>query len=193
MLGNDVVDLSDAETFESALHPRFDARVFAAPERALLAQARDRSALRWSLWAAKEAAFKAARRLDPALPFHPRAFVVERGLVRHAARRFRVRAWRSGPLIHAVAELAALPASGALARSCALPPGASPGAAARALARALAARLLGADPAELEIVSGEGRVPQLLRRGAASGLALSLSHHGRFAGCALAAAPRGAP
>lgn len=193
MLGNDVVDLSDAETLESTLHPRFDARVFSAPERALLARAADRRALRWSLWAAKEAAFKAARRLDPALCFHPRAFVVERGLVRHAARCFRVRIARSGVLIHAVAELAEVPASGALARSCTVAPGASPGAAARALARSVAARLLGADPAELEIVPGAGRAPRLLHRGAASGLALSLSHHGRFAGCALAAAAAGTP
>jgi phosphopantetheinyl transferase (holo-ACP synthase) len=187
MLGNDIVDLADPEACESALHPRFDARVFAAPERVLLAGAADRGALRWALWAAKEAAYKAARQLDPALHFHPRAFVVQRDVVRHATRCFRLRVTRSGELIHAVAEPADLPPRSALARSCVVPPGTSPGAAARALARRVGALLLGVDRSELEIASS-GRLPRLLLRGADCGVELSLSHHGRFAGCALAPA-----
>jgi len=58
MLGNDIVDLADPEACESTLHPRFDARVFAAPERVLLAAAADRGALRWALWAAKEREYR---------------------------------------------------------------------------------------------------------------------------------------
>jgi phosphopantetheinyl transferase (holo-ACP synthase) len=190
MLGNDVVDLADPEAREDALHPRFDARVFGEPERALLEAASERPTLRWALWAAKEAAYKAARRLDPALPFHPLAFVVEGDLVRHGARRFRVQVARSAGAVHAVALAAPLAARGALARVCAVPAGSSPGAAARALARRAAAALLGADPDELEVAL-EGRLPRLLLRGADCGLTLSLSHHGRLAACALA--PAGAP
>ena len=188
MLGNDVVDLADPEALEAALHPRFDGRVFAAGERARLAAAgAGRSALRWALWAAKEAAFKAARQQDPGLPFHPRAFVVDGGLVRHGARCFRVRMLRSADALHAIALPAERSLRRAAARVAALPPGASPGAAARALARGVAAALLGADAEELEIVR-DGRVPRLLRRGAPCPVALSLSHHGRFAACAVALA-----
>ena len=53
MLGNDVIDLADPET--SSRHPRFDARVFGATERALLARSEDAGRLRQVLWAAKEA------------------------------------------------------------------------------------------------------------------------------------------
>jgi len=187
MLGNDVVDLGDPEAREAALHPRFDARVFGESERALLEAAAERPALRWALWAAKEAAYKAARRLDPALPFHPRSFVVEGDLVRHGARRFRVRVERSAGAVHAVALAIELEARGALARVCAVPAGSSPGAAARALARRAAAALLGVPPGAFE-VARDGRVPRLLLRGAACGLTLSLSHHGRLAACALAPA-----
>ena len=68
-------------------------------------------------------------------------------------------------------------------RRCAAKP--RPGAPRAALALRAAARLLGAAAEELEIVR-EGRCPRLLRRGGPSGLALSLSHHGRFAAFALA-------
>jgi phosphopantetheinyl transferase (holo-ACP synthase) len=192
MLGNDVVDLADPEAREVALHPRFDARVFAAGERILLERAAERGTLRWALWAAKEAAYKAARQLDPALRFHPRAFVVEGSRVLHAERCFRVRVERTGDALHAVAEAAGRAAGAALARACRVPSEASPGAAARALARRAAAAWLGAPLDELEIVSCE-RVPRLLLRGAPCGLALSLSHHGRFAACALARREAGAP
>ena len=58
-------------------------------------------------------------------------------------------------------------------------------AAARRLAVRAAARLLGCDPGELAIVAA-GRVPRLFRAGAPCAAVLSLSHHGRFAGFALA-------
>ena len=63
----------------AALHPRFDRRVLADEERALLAAASDtetRHRLRWTMWAAKESAFKYLRQTEPGLPFHPREFAV---------------------------------------------------------------------------------------------------------------------
>ena len=54
MVGNDVVDLGDAETRGGPSHPRFDARVFAPAELAALAASAAPNRLRWSLWAAKE-------------------------------------------------------------------------------------------------------------------------------------------
>jgi phosphopantetheinyl transferase (holo-ACP synthase) len=200
LLGDDLVDLADAEAAEAALHPRFDARAFAPAERAALAAAADRHALRWTLWAAKEAAYKAARRRDPAVRFHPRAFVVAGDVVTHASGRYRVAVRRAGSALHAISAaeggrwpfVELLPAgsnstidhrprSGIGRVAC----GETPGAAARRLAIAAAARLLRCDPRELAIAKA-GRVPELLRAGAPTGAGLSLSHHGRFAGFALA-------
>jgi phosphopantetheinyl transferase (holo-ACP synthase) len=185
VIGNDVVDLADPEAREVALHPRFDARVFAEGERALLRLSAERPRLRWALWAAKEAAYKCARQLDPGARFHPRELVVEGDVVRHGARRFLVRVREEGGALHAVA----VPVRGAARGVCA---GVArcegdAGSAARGLALAAAARRLGAAPEELEIVRS-GRRPLLLRRGRPAGLALSLSHHGRFAAFALAPA-----
>lgn len=77
MIGNDVVDLGDADCLPGGLHPRFDARVFSRSELALLDRCADRDRTRWALWAAKESAYKAARRLDPRTVFSPSRFVVE--------------------------------------------------------------------------------------------------------------------
>lgn len=184
MIGNDVVDLADPEAHPEALHPRFDARVFAPEERARLARSADPARLRWALWAAKEAAYKAARQLDPAARFHPRAFVAEAGAVRFGARRFLVAVRETGAALHAVA-LPAQGAPGALRAGVVRCHGEA-GSAARSLALRTAARMLGAPAAELEILR-EGRIPLLVRRGRPAGLSLSLSHHGRFAAFALVA------
>ena len=77
MIGNDVVDLRDPETHAGSIHPRFDARVMATSERAWLAGRPTPDRDRWMLWAAKEAAYKAMRRLDSTLVFSPSRFVVE--------------------------------------------------------------------------------------------------------------------
>ena len=62
-IGNDIVDL---KYLEPDLHPRFIKRVFSPTERQRVSS--DRSAL-WLNWAAKEAAYKAVRRLDPSIIF----------------------------------------------------------------------------------------------------------------------------
>ncbi|MGH7855988.1 MAG: 4'-phosphopantetheinyl transferase family protein, partial [Candidatus Binatia bacterium] len=77
MVGNDVIDLRDPETAPGSQHPRFDARVFAPAERALLGASTDARRLRWILWAAKEAAYKVARKIDARAVFSPRRFVVD--------------------------------------------------------------------------------------------------------------------
>jgi phosphopantetheinyl transferase (holo-ACP synthase) len=183
VIGNDVVDLRDPESAPAALHPRFDARAFCDEERACLAAAADPGRLRWALWAAKEAAYKAARRLDPSLRFHPRRFVVEGDAVRHGQRRFRVRVREAGGALHAVAAAEGCDPERALAASAAVGEARAPGAA-RALALAAAAPLFAAAPGELAVVR-EGRLPRLLLRGSPAPAVLSLSHHGRFAAFAL--------
>ena len=71
MLGNDIVDLGDADSRPESFRPRFDARVFSPEERRAISRDRDPLARRWAHWAAKEAAYKLAKQLDPGLIFSP--------------------------------------------------------------------------------------------------------------------------
>jgi len=197
MLGNDVVDLSDPETRPGARHPRFDARVFTREERAALAAAPDPERLRWSLWAAKEAAYKCLKKLAPETAFSPVRFAVRlgadgTGTVEAGGRRLRAALYREGDALHAVVTDAADPQVGVLRALAELPAeaGAEGGAsqAVRALAREAAAAELDCHPGELAIVL-EGRLPRLRRRGGLPTLDLSLSHHGRFLAAALERTP----
>lgn len=77
-VGNDLVDLADPQSQPDAIHPRWDERVFTPEERETLFQDGDPHTLRWLLWAAKESAFKAAKKLDASVWFQPRAFVTQR-------------------------------------------------------------------------------------------------------------------
>ena len=79
MVGNDVVDLRDPESAPETLHPRFDTRVFSEAERAAIAASPDAARLRWKLWAAKEAAYKLARKISPTTIFAPARFEVALG------------------------------------------------------------------------------------------------------------------
>jgi phosphopantetheinyl transferase (holo-ACP synthase) len=193
MLGNDVVDLGDPEA--RLAHPRFDARVFTREERAALRGSPDPERLRWSLWAAKEAAYKCLKKRAPETVFSPARFAVRlaadgTGSVDCGGRRLRLAVFREGDALHAVASDGADPGA-ALRVLAELPAAQDASQAVRALARAAAAPVLGCAPREIEIVR-EGRVPRLRRRGAPVDLDLSLSHHGRYLEAALASA-RGAP
>ena len=190
MLGNDVVDLRDPET--RTRHPGFDARVFTRAERCRLMRVADPHAMRQMLWAAKESAYKAARRIDPGTVFSPVRFEVERlangiGCVRHASARFRIALQRDGDCLHAVAtheHAQALPLLGV-----AVVHGRDPGRVARSLAVAGVSRALGVGPGALA-VRRRGRIPELHLEGSPLPAPLSLSHHGRFAAyAALATAP----
>jgi len=183
MIGDDVVDLADPEARADALHPRFDARVFAPAERAALAASADPGRLRWVLWAAKEAAYKLASQRDPRVVFSPRRFAVSLGarlpgrvLWPGGAARVQVR--RVGDAAHATARPLDAPGGG-LARGVArIAPGDDPSREARELARRGVARRLGLDARALYVVR-RGRIPRLELPGGRA-LALSLSHHGAF-------------
>jgi phosphopantetheinyl transferase (holo-ACP synthase) len=200
MLGNDVIDLGDPEARPGALHPRFDARVFTREEQAELAREGSPERLRWRLWAAKEAAYKCVRKLDPAVHFAPARFAVScdgdgRGSVEHAGRRLRVAWWEEGEAVHALATDGADPERALMHAVATLPAAASGGpacasAAVRALALDAVARHLGCAVSELAIVDA-GRVPRVHRRGVPLDLDLSLSHHGRLVAFAVETLPRG--
>jgi hypothetical protein len=189
VIGNDVVDLGDPE-LRGERHPRFDARVFDARERARIDAPGAPPWLRWALWAAKEAAYKLVCRRDPGRGFSPRRFQVRlgadlRGAVRAPGepRPLPVRVSRQGDALHAVAHEPGLDPRALLA---ALAAGDGSSEAARALACGRLAECLGAPPAALSVVR-RGRIPELRLDGELAPLALSLSHHGRYV--AFAAAP----
>lgn len=141
MVGNDVVDLRDPDS-DAGTHPRrFDERVFSSSEQQMLRQSdvsgqrsefahrSGSSRLRWRLWAAKEAAFKAARKRDTATVFSPPRFEVEfsgadAGRVTHRPKCgtvecFDLRWWQTEDAVHAVAKAASAGSDAPLERSSA--------------------------------------------------------------------------
>jgi hypothetical protein len=181
VLGNDVVDLAERDGPER--HPRYDARAFDDAERRLIAREAAPERLRQLLWAAKESAFKALRRLDPAAIFSPRRYAVEldealRGRVRTPNGLVFVRGRIDGDCVHVVATDRADPGA-SLLQGVARSSDADASRAARALAiEGLSARLARA-PGELR-VERVNRMPVLRLRGCSIPAVLSLSHHGRF-------------
>jgi phosphopantetheinyl transferase (holo-ACP synthase) len=190
-VGNDVVDLGDPETRPEATHPRFDARVFDEGERRALGESSAQGRLRWTFWAAKESAFKAARKLDPDVRFLPRRFSVHllddvRAEVRHRIGRFHVWLEEAQDWVHATAAPAARGRR---------PPGfrverlEQAGFDASQRARDLALEILapivpGASDAARIVTSGG--IPELRDGERRLPVDLSLSHHGRMVACAWA-------
>src|SRR5262249_59028140 len=125
------------------------------------------------LWAGREGAYKHGAGAERALRFAHRRFRVDaaRGVVEHEGRSVRV-AWSDGPGW-----------VGCCAWSGATPPRVvvEEGTDVRSLARRLLVPLIG----DFEIVRPGGGAPEVWRRGApVPGVAVSLSHDGRFVGCA---------
>ena len=159
----------DPETRRHALHPRFDARVFAPRERARAARRRRSPiALRWALWAAKEAAYKAARRRDAAraLPSAVSFAGRRRRGDRDAAGRYRVRVDARGECracrrrVRRPKRARRRARASRAARAADDEPGRRR--AQRSRSRA-AAQLLGCAPGELAVASA-ARVPHLAAR-----------------------------
>ena len=184
-VGNDIVDLRDPGSQPTAIHPRFDSRVFTADERRQLddASPSERHVLRWTLWAAKESTFKLVQQQDESVPFHPRSFEVR--LTRDG---FAVVTFSGSPLqvsldvtderVHAVSWLDAgtRPVSG-IDQPARCPVGKEASRLVRAAAARAVGQRLGIAAGEVEI---EGRIPRATRNGRRLPVDLSLSHHGRF-------------
>jgi len=185
-IGNDIVDLADPETRHQGLHRRFDERVFRPEERALLGGGESGHVMRWALWAAKESAYKAEKRLDPDVVFSPKQFAVELsalpggrgvagGQVEHRGHVLDLQVHVDGTSLHAVAT------STRAARARLLwsvdRAVSDPSATVRRLAATGIASALDLDPSDIQIA---GRPPVALHRGRPLLTDLSLSHHGRF-------------
>jgi phosphopantetheinyl transferase (holo-ACP synthase) len=197
MVGNDIVDLGDADCRAAATHPRFDERVFTAGERRLIESSAAPEPMRWLLWAAKESAYKLLRKLDPSLAFvpcrltvQPQSVVSDRshptkdgdlmqaGTVRHGSGCVRFRVVRNVDALHVIAQLpqgsgrALLAMVGETQSEC-------PSVAVRRMAIEAIAAQSGVRAQELRIVR-EGGIPRLHWRGRRVPIDVSLSHHGRF-------------
>ena len=189
-VGNDVVDLRHPLCQPDAIHPRFDSRAFSAREIALLVATQKAHQMRWSLWAAKESAFKALRKLDSRVRFIPREFEVrlnaDQAEVTHRLGRFRVWLDCTDDWVHAVASQAGEKPDFQLRGDSSIDPR-SLEKGFRERVRRLASSALGGlleiAPNEIEIVS-VNRVPQAQRQGQPLAFDLSLSHDGRFVSCA---------
>ena len=165
-VGNDVVDLALPETRLGGLHRRWVERVFGAAEGEALDASPSRHLLHWALWAAKESAYKARKRLEPETVFSPKEFEVELsglprtgagvalGRVVHRGDVFALEVRVDGESVHAVATSAEEAGARVLWNvESAL---GDPGVAARRLAATAIGSALGLDPAGLRIV---GRPP----------------------------------
>ncbi|MGB5392008.1 MAG: 4'-phosphopantetheinyl transferase superfamily protein [Thermoanaerobaculia bacterium] len=189
-VGNDVVDIRHPLCQPDAIHPRFDNRVFSAREIALLAATDRVHQMRWSLWAAKESAFKALRKLDSRARFVPRDFAVQlsgaQAEVSHRLGRFGVWLDHTDHWVHAVASQVGEKPKFRLDGDSSTDPG-SLEKGLRERVRRLASSALGGlleiAPSEIEIVS-VNRIPQAQRQGQPLPFDLSLSHDGRFVSCA---------
>lgn len=203
LVGNDVVDLRDPENQPEVIHPRFDDRVFTWNERARILAAASPHRMRWALWAAKESAYKVARKLDTRVYFSPRAFTVripggETELphaylaeVSHSTGQFQVCLEGTDDWVHAVASISGSGMARAnwqlrsMGREAARRiPGAEASARVRKLARSAIASALSAVPSDIVIAAAAKRIPRVTWRGQRLPVDLSFSHHGRFVACA---------
>jgi phosphopantetheinyl transferase (holo-ACP synthase) len=185
-VGNDVVDLADPETRLGGLHPRWGERVFCAAEREALDASRSPHLLHWALWAAKESAYKARRRLEPRAVFSPKDYEIElpslpapvgvaRGRAFHRGEAFDLEVRLHGESVHAVAT--SEDEAGARVLWKVEGTSGDPGVAARRLAVVALGSALGLDPAGLRIVR---RPPVAIDGARRIEVGVSLSHHGRF-------------
>ena len=78
LIGNDVVDLNDADAHLDKIHPRFAERVLSRAEFAFwIDSPHPRQALLWTYWAAKESAYKALSRFFPSISFSHKKFELD--------------------------------------------------------------------------------------------------------------------
>jgi phosphopantetheine--protein transferase-like protein len=200
LVGNDVVDMQDAETRLDALHPRFVERVFTAEERQRISSSDDVHASLWAHWAAKESCFKILKKVDPSTVFAHAAFCVEldedrrqnliSGSVHNAEHRLSVFVEREPGWVHAVATLSQRSGAFLLKGVSRRPDGAEQSKAVRSFALDRLRRRPGAI-GDLEIAGS--RPPRLLHKGDPVPIDLSLSHHGRWIAFAASGAKEANP
>jgi phosphopantetheinyl transferase (holo-ACP synthase) len=190
IVGNDIIDLGDVGNAGAHARPRLVSRVCCDAERERVMVSSDPLTLFWSLFAAKEAAFKLTCKVGVRPVFAHRLFVVDASLtsVSHDGRTFHLRIERVGDRLHAVAWTGGEPP---IALATEADAAIAPGIAVRHLATTSLANLLGCTSGALTIAREPEPLawddlgpPRLLLAGLPLDLDLSLSHDGRFVGFA---------
>ncbi len=198
-VGNDVVDLAAPGNRGKSADGRFRGRVFTVDEQALISGATQPDTMLWALWAAKEAAFKAVSRGDPAVCSIPRQYRVFletedtsgtnarlAGKVSTPRGDLALRVVLTADWVHALAAESE-EAIGRLRQRVSPREGTGSGADASAFAREILlgeiARFLGCDGGDLSVVKEPGGpgAPRVMFRGCLLEVEVSLSHDGRFA------------
>lgn len=185
MIGNDIVDLADTDSFVGGLHPRYLDRVFSLGERSVILASTDLGVALWAHWAAKESAFKAVNRVDPSIRFTPSSFETSlnesftEGCVTHRHLALTVELDRTRDWIHAVSHLSRTNERDTVYAVDRVPAAEDPSKSVRSLARRELARTFSCSPDRFEI--SHSRPPELFIDGGNSNVVLSLSHHGRWA------------
>jgi phosphopantetheinyl transferase (holo-ACP synthase) len=186
-IGNDVVDLTDPGIVRHHENRRFVERVCSENERARVTTARQL----WSLFAAKEAAYKALVKVGGEPGFGHRSIEVAPDFASVTWRDLRLDLSVTGDLdhVHAVAWTEGARPLVRVMRATGAQQGESAGA--RALLRELLSTALGCRPEAIEVVrdpspgswDGYGP-PRVLRDGGPVDTDVSLSHDGRFVAAA---------
>lgn len=178
-IGNDIVDL---HVDEPQLHERYISRVFTRLEQTRIG--RDRTLL-WLHWAAKEAAYKALKRLMPKLPFIPLRFEFDEkaGLITVGRHTLAVECYLTEEYVHVTCTNQALDTQREtfmLIHRLSASQAAQPSGAARRIMIEEFSRILKLPCYRLSIVTHSSAFPFLLIDDQPSNHVLSLSHHGRF-------------
>lgn len=204
MLGNDVVDLRDADAKPETFRPRFDARVFAPVERRAIERDAQPQARRWAHWAAKEAAYKLAKQIDATFVFSPSKLVahfnapvdgsagrVERcgtlglpNMLTPGVRELELRSFETADWVHVLALPAGSDWEAVVWAVAPLEVMADPSAAVRSLAVNRIAQDLGVERDRVTI-GRRGRIPTVSIDDCDRTMAISLSHHGGWVACAM--------
>jgi phosphopantetheine--protein transferase-like protein len=77
MVGNDIVDLTEANLKSNWQRPRFLEKLFSSHEQHLIQNTDDSFLMVWRLWSMKEAAYKLFTQLHPSRFYNPKQFECE--------------------------------------------------------------------------------------------------------------------
>lgn len=77
MVGNDIVDVSEAKRASNWQRPRFLEKIFTSKEQCLIQNSKDPFTLVWRLWSIKEAAYKLYTQIYPSRFYNPKGFECE--------------------------------------------------------------------------------------------------------------------
>lgn len=192
-IGNDIVDLNDSDATGIIDNKRFIARVFTAQEQKLIFGCGEPERILWAIWACKESAYKAMRRINAGTIFCHKNFAVDPDLSMVAYEDYHldcrvifypdmILAWAitGGLLQQTENRFASLEVNSQVGASD------SGSAAVRKLICSMAAETFAVAPAAIHVEKAHSKsAPVLMYDNRILSEAISLSHHGRYVAASL--------